>query len=200
VPTTRERLDELCRECQRAASACPVDVAGRDGAFKEARRLLQDKKARDLLWFEDALFDPQKRFFAAAVLHGVLPRRLLRPILRAATLGPDVSSNQVFVKAALASGYSVTEIVEVLQALVPDAPNRRLAESAFYWVDPQDFEDLQVRNRCLRMSAEERIRWFMSTDDPWLRRRIAAHLPFNDPGLSPELRALLEEATRGFQR
>lgn len=184
---TADALDRLAAEWS----------AARDGdtrltAVRKARALLQDRATRDLAWFVAAFDDPDRWAFAVGVVHGVLPRKLLRPILAAAVRHPNVSSNQWFIYAAVHS-FGADEVGSILDehlAAATDREQRGKVRGARYWVPymKSRVDSERIRGRIRKLSAEQRLRLFMVCDEQ-TQRELVWMLPYNVPAL----RGLLDE-------
>lgn len=196
--TVESELDLLCDMYLLAAYSRPVDVNRRDGSLKNARLLLQVSRKQSHPWFERALLDRKQQLFAAAVLHGALPRALLRPMLRAATRGPDASTNQAFVRPALKS-FSVKEVRQILLEEIDAIPSpspreKQLAESALYWLHAAaEFEAEKLRSAAQKMPLQQRCEHFITADIA-TKTAIVYQLPWRDRSLSTHYRELLERA------
>ncbi len=178
---TAEALDRLAAEWSAAR-----DGGIRLAAVRKARALLQDRATRDLAWFVAAFDDPDRWAFAVAVVHGVLPRKLLRPILAAAVRHPNVSSNRWFIYAAVHSfgGDEVWSILDEHLAAATDREQRGKVRAASYWVPYMQsrVESERIRGRIRKLSAEQRLRLFMVCDEQ-TQRELVWMLPYNVPAL-----------------
>lgn len=184
---TADALDRLAAEWSAAR-----DGGTRLTAVRKARALLQDRATRDLAWFVAAFDDPDRWAFAVGVVHGVLPRKLLRPILAAAVRHPNVSSNQWFIYAAVHS-FGADEVGSILDehlAAATDREQRGKVRGARYWVPymKSRVDSERIRGRIRKLSAEQRLRLFMVCDEQ-TQRELVWMLPYNVPAL----RGLLDE-------
>ncbi len=191
---TADALDRLAAEWRAAR-----DGATRTLAVRNARALLQDRATRDLAWFVAAFDDPDRWAFAVNVVHGVLPRKLLRPILAAAVRHPNVSSNRWFVYAALHS-FGADEVWSILDehlAAASDREERGKVRAARYWVPYMQarVDSERIRRRIRKLSAEQRLRLFMVCDEQ-TQRELVWMLPYNAAALRPLLDEVIEFARR----
>ncbi len=135
-------LNELCRQWRDARGRPGQDAANvRDAAVNDARTLAQgaDTQAEAEAWFATTLegSDGEARFFAAAVLDGFMPKRILGPMITAAVHEPNPSFNKSFVRPAVrcAGPERVADaLVRIFREGV--AEDRVGALAALYWLPP----------------------------------------------------------------
>jgi hypothetical protein len=171
-------LDSLCRQWRDARGQPGNEAANaRDSAVKEARKLAQraNGQAEAETWFATTLegSDGESRFFTAAVLDGITPKRLLRPMITAAVNEPNTSFNKSFVRPAVrcAGPSRVAEaLVRIFREGVEE--ERVGALAALYWVAPiaHDFSFDLDDDRGIEQ--EELVDTFLATDSVALRRQI----------------------------
>lgn len=194
---TSEAMDAFFLSWREALNSRPVDAERRDRAIREARLALRDKQNRDYGWFEQALADRKKKMFVAIVFEKSLPKRLLRPMLLAAVRDTDASSNRWFVRPAIRA-FGVPRVSSLLHQMYDEEPTeagRVAISSALYWlIDGRRLDEERVRNKGLKLSAEERLRWFINTKERSTRIALIHILPFRDPGVPQEIRKLLDQA------
>ena len=196
MTTSAETLDRLAGQW-RGAKSWEVDI--RERALREARAILQDPARRDLAWFAAAFEHRENWRFALAVVHGNLPRKLLRPMVVAGINHPDVSRNQWFIRAAVKSfsGDEVRAILDEHYAAAADKDGRDKVRAAYYWLPYAIARTAseRIRKRISKLSAEERVRLFTNCDEA-TARELVWMLPYN----VDSVRALLDEAIEFAKR
>ena len=182
-----ERLHRLCQQW-RAARGQPGQNAAnaRESAVRDARKLVQspESQAEAKAWFAATLegSDREPRFFAAAALDGVTPKRLLGSMIKAAVNEPSPSFNRSFVRPALRCAGPARVMSALVRIFREGQPSERAgALAALYWAtaDASDFasdaEDVP------RLGQGELLDTFLATEHLPLRRQI---LPWLELGTS----------------
>lgn len=164
----------LSRRGQEAANA-------RDSAVKEARKLAQRPSSQVTAetWLAERLQGGERAasFFAATVLDGIMPKRLLSAMIAAAVREPDPSFNRSFVQPAVRCA-GPARVAKELNRIFREGPTqeRTGALAALYHVPfvaqrfGLGFEGVQ------RVPQEELLDTFLRTDSVALRREILPSL------------------------
>ena len=171
-------FEALCRQWRDARGRPgPAAADARQSAVEDARKLAQAGSSQTdaEAWLARALAGPgdEARFFAAEVLDGVLPKRLLGPMMAAAVREPNPSFNKSFVRPAVRCA-GARAVAEALARLFREgATDERIgALAALYWVPAVahqfrlDVEDAQG------IPQQELLDAFLTTDSAALRRQI----------------------------
>ncbi len=185
--TIAESLDNLCRQWRDARGQPGQDAAhARDSAVKEARQLAQSTESQAEVegWFAAVLegADRVARFFAAAALDGVMPRRLLGAMIAAAVNEPNPSFNRSFVRPALRCAGPAKVVGALVHIFREGEPNERTgALAALYWATADastfggDADDVPG------LGQGELLDAFLATDHLPLRRQILPWLELGTP-------------------
>ncbi len=178
----------LCVE----ASRKPGEEAFR--RMQEARKRVAQNTPGDWQWLENALADPDRKWFVADVFKSQpVPRRLFGPMLRAGVLERNPSLNRRFVEPcvrSLGGGRVLAELLRYLEA--GTNAEKAGAASALYWAggNPRGEElgELRERLRC------QMLREFVANPDVDVRRRIIPMLRLEPEAYPEELRPLIPVA------
>lgn len=159
-----------------------------------ARRRIGRNPQDDWRWLAEALADPERKWFVAGMFaHAPVPRRLLRPMLRAGVLERNPSANRRFIEPCVASlgGRRVLEgLLRYLES--GNDAEKAGAVSALYWAggNPRN-EALDALRERIRHAM---LREFVANQDLNLRRQIISMLRLEPEAYPVELRPLIPAA------
>lgn len=204
-------LDELCRSF---VTTRRDERAGREQIIKEARRLLRSATSDDWLYLSDALEDYERKWFVAAIFsRSPVPKRLLKPMIRAAVYEVNPSLNREFIAPCIASyGHRVAN--EALLEFVETGTDfeKAGAVNALYWggmslsypanttrftvenATPDsraaylELKDVWDRKRCLL------LREFVSNESVDVRRSIIPSLCLEEAAYPEVIKPLVSRA------
>src|SRR5689334_140333 len=98
--------------------------------LREARRALSATTREDWRWLEEALLDPQRKWFVAAIYSAALPPgRLFEQMLRAGILEPNPSANRYLIEPC-SRAFGEVRVMERLLAYLRTGSNAEKAGAA----------------------------------------------------------------------
>ena len=204
-------LDDHCRSF---VATRRDDRAGRELIVKEARRLLASATPDDWNSLSHALQDDERKWFVAAIFsHSPVPKRLLKPMIRAAVYEVNPSLNREFVSPCIASCGHRAVNAALLEFVEKGTDFEKAgAVNALYWggmslsfpentqefslenATPEsrasylEFKDVWEQKRCLF------LREFVSNENVDVRRSIIPSLCLDEAAYPEALKPLLSKA------
>jgi len=195
-----ETLRSLCQQWRAARGQPGQDAANaRQSAVRGARRLIQSREsqAEAKAWFAATLEGSERepRFFAAAALDGVTPKRLLGSMITAAVNEPNPSFNRSFVRPALRCAGPARVMGALIRIFREGQPSERTgALAALYWATADASKFSSEAQEVPVLGQAELLDTFLATEHLPLRRQILPWLGLGTP-MADELAGRIARVT-----
>lgn len=198
---TNKNWDALYEEYRTARQA--NNTATLDHLETRVRIALQNRQDASMDWLIEALQDDERKWFVVwpmqnRTIH--LPTRLMAAILWAGISETDPEGSKSFILPCLRL-WGVRRVNEALLEVLEHGEDdeKAGAANALYWaglssenyyIPSEEWDDVRTRRR------HALLREFIANDDITVRRNIVTLLNLNPNAYPPEMRTLVEEATR----
>jgi len=163
-------LGDLCRNF---VASKHDDRAGKERIINEARRLLPSATPDDWNLLADDLENDERKWFVAAIFsRSPVPKRLLKPMIRAAVYEVNPSLNREFVSPCIAS-YGHRVVNEALLEFVENGTDfeKAGAINASYWGGMSLSYRANTKEFTVENATPESRAAYLELKDVWERKR-----------------------------